>query len=348
MKLKILVITLLLTLLPLTSFAIVADGSQIYEGIDVSNWQGYINYEEVKNEGINIIYIKSSQGDNIIDSYFKINYNNAKANGLKVGFYHFLTARNEEEAIRQAEFFSSVISNTSPDCKLAMDFEVFGDLTVSEVNNISQVFLERVKEITRKDVIIYSDTFNASNVFGAELAQKYPLWIAEYGVEMPRETNWDTWQGFQYTSRGIINGIRGYVDRDRFTNQIFLQEGLQIAPTGAPGNYNQDTSYIVQIGDTLSGIALKYATTVRELVILNNIKNPNLIYPGQEIKVPINGNPQNETEYHTGHIVYKVEKGDTLSEIALKFNTTVQEIAELNNIKNVNLIYIGETLRISN
>lgn len=348
MKLKILVITLLLTLLPLTSFAIVVDGSQIYEGIDVSNWQGYINYEQVKNDGIDIVYIKSSQGNNIVDTYFRINYNNAKANGLKVGFYHFLTARNEEEAIKQAEFFSSVISNTSPDCKLAMDFEVFGNLTVREVNNISQVFLKRVKEITGKDVIIYSDTFNASNVFGAELAQNYPLWIAEYGVEMPRETNWETWQGFQYTSRGIINGVSGYVDRDRFTNQIFLQDNSQIAPTGAVENYNQDTSYIVQTGDTLSGIALKYGTTVRQLVILNNIKNPNLIYPGQKIKVPINGNVQNETEYQTGHIIYTVERGDTLSMLALRFNTTVQEIAELNNIQNINLIYIGEKLRITN
>lgn len=348
MKLKILVITLLLTLLPLTSFAIVVDGSQIYEGIDVSNWQGYINYEQVKNDGIDIVYIKSSQGNNIVDTYFRINYNNAKANGLKVGFYHFLTARNEEEAIKQAEFFSSVISNTSPDCKLAMDFEVFGNLTVSEVNNISQVFLERVKEITGKDVIIYSDTFNASNVFGAELAQNYPLWIAEYGVEIPRETNWETWQGFQYTSRGIINGVSGYVDRDRFTDQIFLQDNSQITPTEAVENYNQDTSYIVQTGDTLSGIALKYGTTVRQLVILNNIKNPNLIYPGQKIKVPINGNVQNETEYQTGHIIYTVERGDTLSMLALRFNTTVQEIAELNNIQNINLIYIGEKLRITN
>lgn len=348
MKTKVFIITILLTLLPLTTFATTASSNLIYEGIDVSNWQGYINYEEVKNEGIDIVYIKSSQGDNIIDSYFKINYNNAKANGLKVGFYHFLTAINEEEAIRQAEFFSSVISNTSPDCKLAMDFEVFGDLTVTEVNNISRVFLERVKEITGKEVIIYSDTFNASNVFREELAQNYPLWIAEYGVEVPRETNWDTWEGFQYTSRGNINGIRGYVDRDKFTNEILLQEYSIIEPTGKPENYNHDVIYTVQSGDTLSRVAIRYGTTVGELVAINNIQNPNLIYPGQEIKVPIKGNPQNETEYHTGHIVYKVEKGDTLSEIALRFNTTVQEIAELNNIKNVNLIYIGETLRISN
>lgn len=348
MKLKILVITLLLTILPLTSFATVASGSQIYEGIDVSNWQGYINYEEVKRDGIDIVYIKSSQGDNIIDSYFKINYDNAKANGLKVGFYHFVTARNEEEAIKQAEFFSSVISNTKPDCKLAMDFEVFGDLTVSEVNNISKVFLEKVKEITGKEVVIYSDTFNASNVFREELAQNYPLWIAEYGVQVPQQTNWETWEGFQYTSKGQVRGISGYVDRDKFTNQILLQDTSQIAQSGKPENYNQDTTYIVQSGNTLSGIALEYGTTVRELVILNNIKNPNLIYPGEEIKVPINGNINEDTLYDTNHLIYKVKSGDTLSELALNFNTTVQEIAEINNIRNVNLIYVGEILRIRN
>ena len=58
----------------------------LYEGIDVSNWQGHINYSEVKTSGIEIVYIKSSQGTNIRDAYFKTNYENAKANGLKVRF----------------------------------------------------------------------------------------------------------------------------------------------------------------------------------------------------------------------------------------------------------------------
>jgi len=348
MKLKIFIITLLLAFLPLTSFATTLSGNEIYDGIDVSNWQGYINYNEVKNSGIDIVYIKSSQGENIIDSYFKINYNNAKVNGLKVGFYHFLTARSEEEAIRQAEFFCSVISNTNADCKLAMDFEVFGNLTVSEINNISRVFLEKVKQITGKDVIIYSNAYDARNIFSLELAQSYPLWIAEYGVEVPGKSNWDYCDGFQYTSSGKVAGIRGLVDKDKFTNEILLDDASQIKQTGDSKNYNHDASYTIKSGDTLSGIALKYGTTVKELIILNNIKTPNLIYPGEEIKVPINGNPNSEVLYDTNHIHYTVERGDTLSKLALKFNTTVQEIAELNHIQNVNLIYVGEVLRINN
>ena len=347
MKLKTLcIIALTIAFLPLYVFATEPSSSTIYEGIDVSNWQGYINYQEVKNAGIEIVYIKSSQGNNVVDSYFKVNYNNAKANGLKVGLYHFLTATNEEQATEQAEFFVSVISNTVPDCKLAMDFEEFGNLTVSEINNISQAFLNKVKELTGKDLIIYSDTSNARNVFGRELASQYPLWVAEYGVSNPGETNWDFWEGFQYTSMGEIPGVSGFVDRNKFTSNIFLSDTSNVQETGNLENYNQDTVYVVQRGNTLSQIARDYGTTVNKLVQLNNINNPNLIFPGERINVPINGNTQNIEESAVGHRFYTVQSGDTLSELALRFGTTVSEIAELNNIQNVNLIFTGELLRI--
>lgn len=180
-----------------TCFALTPSSDRIYEGIDVSNWQGYIDYSRVKAAGIEIVYIKASQGTNITDSFFKVNYNNAKANGLKIGLYHFLLARNEQEAVQEAEYFSSVISSTSPDCKLAMDFENFGNLTREEINRISAVFLEKVKELTGKEVIIYSDASNARDIFGKELPAQYPLWIAEYGVSSPSDNvNWSSWMRF--------------------------------------------------------------------------------------------------------------------------------------------------------
>ena len=167
------------------AFAFSPSSNSIYQGIDVSNWQGYIDYQSVKAEGIDIVYIKSSQGTNITDPYFRINYDNAKANGLKVGFYHYVTARNIYEAEEEAKYFSTVISGTYPDCKLAMDFESFGNLSISEINDISVAFLEKVKELTNKEVIVYSDLYNARNTFGIELASRYPLWVAEYGASAP-------------------------------------------------------------------------------------------------------------------------------------------------------------------
>ena len=73
---------------------------------------------------------------------------------------------------------------------------------------------------------------------------------------------------------------------------------------------------------------------MNELVILNRqIQNPNLIFPGERIRVPINGNKNNDDRYITNHIIYTVKRGDTLSELALRYGTTVQSIANLNNIK---------------
>ncbi len=79
----------------------------------------------LKTIGIQIVYIQATQGNNIIDPYFKTNYENAKASNLKVGFYHFLTATSISEAEDEASFFVSAISNLEPDCRLAMDFEIF-------------------------------------------------------------------------------------------------------------------------------------------------------------------------------------------------------------------------------
>ena len=148
-KNKILAIIILVTFLFFMNtgftYAITPVSTDTYEGIDVSNWQGYIDYDKVKQAGIEVVYIKASQGSDLKDAYFDINYENTKKNGLKVGFYHFLTATNTQEAEREAQFFASVISKKTPDCKLALDYEVFGGVGSTEINNIATVFLETTK-----------------------------------------------------------------------------------------------------------------------------------------------------------------------------------------------------------
>lgn len=86
-------------------YAITPNASPQYQGIDVSDWQGYIDYSQVRSSGIEVVYIKASQGSNIKDPYFDINYENAKANGLKVGFYHFLTATNTRRSRARSSIF---------------------------------------------------------------------------------------------------------------------------------------------------------------------------------------------------------------------------------------------------
>ena len=323
-----------------------------YQGIDVSNWQGYIDYRSVRESGIEVVYIKASQGTNIKDAYFEINYENAKANGLKVGFYHFLTATNTEEAEQEARFFASVISGKTPDCKLVMDYETFGGVGVQESNEIAQVFLETTRRLTNKDIIIYSDLSNSQSRFSSELAENYELWLAYYsGEERLREieTRWNNYIGLQYSDRGRINGISGAVDLDRFSEEIFLDETSEVPVIENPtGTINTETiTYKVQRGDTLWAIARRYGTTVGEIAEINNISNPNLIYPGQELRIPTNSTTEGEETRGTGDIIYTVQRGDTLSKIAREYNVTVAHIVELNDITNPNLIYPGEKLRIT-
>ena len=94
---------------------------------------------------------------------------------------------------------------------------------VDEINQIAQVFLETTKRLTGKEVIIYSDLSNSQSTFGNQLADNYQLWLAYYGDYKRLDnvySNWSTWIGVQYSDRGVINGINGYVDRDIYTKEI--------------------------------------------------------------------------------------------------------------------------------
>lgn len=107
---------------------------------------------------------------------------------------------------------------------------------------------------------------------------------------------------------------------------------------------------IIKKGDTLSQIAINYNTTIEKLVEINNIKNPNLIYAGNKLLVPEKNGYSNDQENSENKVqdyqIYTVKKGNTLSEIAVNYNTTVEKIVSLNNINNPNLIYIGQKIKI--
>lgn len=245
-----------------------------------------------------------------------------------------------------------MIAGKQPDCKLVMDYEVFGGVSVEESNNIAQVFLESVKRLTNKEVIVYSDLSNARDRFSRNIADNYELWLAYYGDYnnlRDVETSWERWIGVQYTDRGYVAGIRGNVDRDLYTENIFLSDTSEIPNTENPNNSinTESITYIVQRGDTLSEIASRYGTTVQEIVDINRIANPNLIYSGQSLRITTNSTVHGSETRGTGSITYTVQRGNTLSQIARAYGVTVSHIVEMNDIQNPNLIYPGEKLRIT-
>ena len=266
---------------------------------------------------------------------------------LKVGFYHYLDARTIEDAIEEARFFVSVISDKTPDCRLAIDFESFGSLSKEEINAISLSFMKEVERLTNKEMVVYSDAYNAKEIFSGEILN-YPLWVAQYDVSYPSyDLNWNSWIGWQYADNGEVLGINTYVDMDKFTKDIFLNE---ISNIPLPDGINKPKAggtkeIIIQYGDTLSYLANKYNTTVQRLVELNNIQNPNLIYAGNTLLVP-SGETIEDTDKNStsGQNIYIVKAGDTLDLIASMYGTTAISIAIENNISNINLIYPGQRL----
>ena len=134
-----------------------------------------------------------------------------------------------------------------------------------------------------------------------------------------------------------------------YTEEIFLGETSEIPNNSgntSPTN-TESIEYIIKSGDTLSAIARRYGTTVQELVDINHIQNPDLIYPGEKLRILTNSSIPGNEERGTGSITYIVKRGNTLSQIARTYNVSVEHIVELNDIENPNLIYPGEKLRIT-
>ncbi len=122
-------------------------------------------------------------------------------------------------------------------------------------------------------------------------------------------------------------------------------------------------THVVQPGENLFRISLRYGVSVQDIVTANRITNPNVIYVGQVLIIPVRGttpttptpptnpttpvpptNPTTPVPPATGQTTYAVQRGDTLSAIARRFGVTVQAIASANNIANPNLIYVGQVL----
>ncbi|WP_270549978.1 GH25 family lysozyme [Clostridium perfringens] len=193
------------------------------KGIDVSNWKGNINFQSVKNDGVEVVYIKATEGDYYKDKYAKQNYNGAKEQGLKVGFYHFFRAN--KNAKEQANYFINYLNEigaTNYDCKLALDIETTEGIGVRDLTSMCIEFLEEVKRLTRKEVVVYTYTSFANNYIDSRLGN-YQVWIAHYGVSTPGANNiWNEWVGFQYSESGSVAGVSGGCDMNEFTEEILI------------------------------------------------------------------------------------------------------------------------------
>ncbi|MCR4589734.1 MAG: glycoside hydrolase family 25 protein [Lachnospiraceae bacterium] len=187
-------------------------------GIDVSKYNKDIDWAKVKDAGIEYAIIRmgyrgSSTGALVEDPYYERNVKGAKDAGLKIGVYFFTQALNETEAIEEASMVESLITAEELTLPVFLDVESAGgrgDLIdpVQRTANI-KAFIETLENAGYKAGLYANKTWLNKKMNAGELSE-YPIWLAQYKVRRPTyEGRYDMWQ---YSSKGHVEGIEGYVD----------------------------------------------------------------------------------------------------------------------------------------
>jgi GH25 family lysozyme M1 (1,4-beta-N-acetylmuramidase) len=199
-----------------------ASTSGYREGIDVSHWQGAIDWAKVKAAGKTFAIAKATEGINFKDDRYDRNKVAAMGQGIKFGAYHF--ARPENNAVTEADWF---IDNAGYEHGMiipTLDLERTGGLGPTALTNWVKAWLQRVDQrLGVKPMIYMSPSFWRSNLNDSRwfADNGYAiLWVAHWGVTSPSipGSNWGgrSWTFWQYTSSGTVPGIAGRVDLNRY------------------------------------------------------------------------------------------------------------------------------------
>ena len=181
------------------------------KGIDISKWQGNIDFDLVRKNGISFCIIRAGSGRKV-DPYFERNYTLAKRAGLQVGVYWYSYAKSSADAIAEANLCLSVLQGKQ------LEFPVYMDVEEKEqfnrgakfVNDIIYYFGETVEKAGFYFGIYMSKSFAQKYLYDNTLA-RFDLWIAQYNNKCTYTEKYSVWQ---YSSTGKINGIQGNVDLD--------------------------------------------------------------------------------------------------------------------------------------
>jgi len=201
-------------------------------GLDVSEYQGDIDFAKVKAAGASFVFIKATEGTTIVDPKFATNWKAAQAAGIVRSAYHFF--RPMENLQSQIDSFVATVSSLAPgDLPPVLDVEVPEDwtqFTVAERVAMVTGWLQGVESKLGIKPIIYIDSSMVEDTFGSPDAFKdYLLWVADWtdaaSPDVPKP--WTDWTFWQYSDVGTIDGIDGDVDLDRFAGSLSDLQKIQ-------------------------------------------------------------------------------------------------------------------------
>lgn len=311
-------------------------GEVLFQGLTINEFTAGYNYELAISQGITAAILRATAGSNYTDLHFPVALTRVQEAGMRLGFYHYLIAEDEAEARAQARFFASTIAAYPAQLRPSMLFESFGKLNRAQVNRIALAFLNEMENAAGVVPAVYTDAESANNLWTREVAERYPLWIIYEGNSSNPDLDspWRNWVGWQYRRSSDPACLVGNIPVSRFTAGM-------LAESGAADNDRKLICITIAPGDTLYGIARLFNTTVNEIVQLNQIRNPNLIFPGQQLYLWV----QQSVPYPCCDR-YTVKRGDTLSAIGERFGVDWRRIASINEIANPNRIVPGQVIKL--
>lgn len=186
-------------------------------GLDISKWQGDVNYSKLKEQGVDFVMIKIG-GQTEIGGEFKLDprfYDNIKGaidNDIKVGVYFYSYAKSVDEAIKQADWIHDKLEGYNINMPIVFDWENWGKFTMFHIsfhtlNKVATGFIDRVESMGY-DGVLYSSKYYLENIWYKD---EYINWLAYYNDEFDNYKDYYMWQ---MCSDGKIDGIDGYVDID--------------------------------------------------------------------------------------------------------------------------------------
>jgi lysozyme len=188
-----------------------ASKSVYTSGIDVSHYQGEVDWAAVAEGGVRFAFIKATDGVDDTDPRLAQNWAGAKAAGILRGGYHFF--RPNLDAQRQAAHFLSVVAMDDMTLPPALDVEITEGLDRAALEGAIRTWLGAVQSALGCKPVVYTDPSFWTNSVAADFSE-YPLWLACYAEKPEVPVPWQTWTFWQHSDAGTLKGIAGQVDLD--------------------------------------------------------------------------------------------------------------------------------------
>ena len=344
------------------------------KGIDVSEFQGNIDWDKVKNDGVEFAILKLGNiydyDTNYKDSKFDTNYKNAKAKGIKVGAYIYNYCNTVDTLKKGLEWAIKKLNGKKLDLPFYLDMEdkdIQGETKATLTNQCNE-FAKYVKSKGYRAGVYANVNWLKNELNPSNFDKDISVWVAQYYKECQYEGKYDIWQ---YASNGKVSGISGNCDMNYLYNtDIIIESGstddsdkksidelAQEVIDGKWGDGEDRKNRLEKAGynydavqDRVNEILSKPKKSITE-VAKDLIDGKYGNGETRKKKLEAEGYNYDEVQAKVNQLLganvtktYTVKSGDTLSGIASKYKTTVAKLVKDNNIKNANLIYVGQKI----